>query len=170
MTTLKQEKKDQLQQQLENYKKILARVQELKTALSSYDKNIINKTFFEKYFTFKDINGELSKDWKGNLNTSFQFSGKAYNFDRYEKRIFLAFSEYVEVNATDKTTVIKAVEEKESNILNWIKTTEERLAENDTIDEETIKAEIIAIFYKYNKPSLWGKILEDYEVKYPSEY
>ena len=177
MNELKEQKEKELLKTIADYKTMLSKAEELEKALADYDKNIINKTFFEKYFT--ELFTEEYKTWSdyklgepiirnGVKRTTFFFSDKPYKWADYSKRIWLFRQEYIEVKATDKATVRRATAEKIETLKIWLDNATKHLEEVQATDEETIKREIIAIYNKY-KPSLWSEILNSYEVKYPKD-
>ena len=159
----KETKIKQLTERLAGYNKIITRLNTLIVALSDYDKKTINKTFFDKYFIDKDGR----KDWKGRIYTDFHFTDKAYEWQKYAKRIYLDKSEYLEVDDTTKQTVLKQALEKSASVYAWIESAKKELENTQNTDEEQLIKDLQAVYFKHNKPSLWGDILNHYEVKYP---
>lgn len=154
----------ELQKYSETYTKQLARANELLSALQGYSKQTINKTFFVHYFTSHDENGEIRKDWKGNIITSFSFSDKQWEWSSYYKRIYLADSEYIEVNDTSTSEVIRATKEKKELIENWLANNKKSIEKLEKLDEQKILAELRAIKDKYDCSEFWYELLD--QVKY----
>lgn len=154
---------------IKEYNAILDRLETLKIALLDYDKNIINKTFFEKYFTRKDEAGAVVKDWKNRIVTDYKFTDPAYSFQKdVDGLIFLAHSEYLEVSGKDKKTVLEAVNSKIDIVAGWINNANNSVKEAKNTNERAIIDDLKAVYKKHNNPSFWGKILDLYEVKYPN--
>ena len=161
----KQEKINQYKSYIISTEKQLARASELLSAVQSWDKNKINKTFFEHYFTMHNEQGEVLKDWKGNTITSFAFSEPAYT--NYIKRVFIAEGEYIEVNDTTTSELAgktrQFIEAKRQGLERYNKV----IKDLEAIDEQAIIKDLLAVYKKHNCDELWRDILEDYQVKYP---
>ncbi len=162
----------------DQYAKVLTRLETLLTALKDYNKDAINKTFFEKYFSMKYDSsydyipegskiGDIRKDWKGNIYTEFHFSDKRWDWEKYYKRIYLAESEYLEASSNKRLDIIKETEQKIDSVKNWIANNDKELANVQSVDEKQLVADLIAVYKKHNAPEIWDKVLSSYEVKYP---
>lgn len=163
----KQEKINQYKSYITSTEKQLARANLLLSAVQSWSKKTINKTFFEHYFTTHNEQGEVSKDWKGNINTSFYFCDPEYNFNKYAKRVFIHDGEYITVNDTSTFELAEKtkqfIEAKEQGLERYNKV----IKDLEAIDEQAIVKDLLAVYKKHNCDELWRDILDDYQVKYP---
>lgn len=150
---------------IEQYKlyaiNILSVLDSLKKALIDYDKKIIDKRFFEKYFSIKK---DEYRDW-----TKYSLSKPRYSFDKHAYEIYLGKEDKLELAARSKTCILDAIEEKIKYIDNNVARYEKEKEEVTSIDEELLKKDILAVYEKHNKPSIWQSVLDDYSIKYPKE-
>jgi hypothetical protein len=124
------EKQQEQQGYINEYNKSIERAESLLAGLLIYNKNIINKTFFEKYFTLKVTEQELEynkdyklgeprKDWKGNILTDFKLSNKDFTWQK-GKRIHLYQSHYVDdIESNNKDHIIEKTKETIDNLKRW---------------------------------------------------
>lgn len=147
----------------------LVQAKELYSALATWDAKIVNKKFFEYHFSCRNEKGELEKEWKGNTKTRFYFSDKSYEWEKYAKKIYLKYPEYIKIPTTQTIDVCNAVkgeiEQLEANITHW----NDEIKNLKQIDEAAIIKDLLAVYKKHGKPEIWRDILDNYEVKYPNE-
>jgi hypothetical protein len=160
MNTIKNENLQRLQGYLKIYNEQLERATKILEALEDYDKKTINKTFFEKYFSWKNEKGELIRTWKGDISTDVHFSDKQFTWSTYHKRIFIGNSEYIEVQNTDKSEVLQATKIKIGLLQTWISDTKIKMLHIEEIDEEAILQELKEIKQKHKTGILWSELLE----------
>lgn len=161
---IKERKIKQLEESNEQRKAVLVRLNKLRMALEEYDKPTINKTFFEKYFTLHEDSGEVSKNWKGEIQTGFRFSDKQYSFDRFYKRIYLAGSEYLEVQDNTKEGIYNAVKSRIKVLEEWIEDNKKKQKNLRAINETKILKELRLLKDQYKADEIWSELLD--EVKY----
>lgn len=112
---------------IKNYNLAIEQAEKLLAGLLQYDKNIINKTFFEKHFT--RLYTENYKDWTGYklgepikrdgvIVTEFYLSNPQYSFQK-GKRIYLSHNEYIEdIESNQKDYIIEKVKETIAKLCN----------------------------------------------------
>lgn len=144
----------------------IARAKLLYSALSTWDKKIVNKSFFEHYFTMHDTDGEIHKDWKGKIVTDFKFIDMPYSH-MHGKRIHLGMYEYVEVDNTDTMHVCERVKKMIAILEERIAHYKKSIEELEAVNEEAITKDLIAVWKKHGKPSIWSKLLDSYDVQNP---
>lgn len=142
-------------------KKAISKAESLEKALADYDKAIINKKFFEKYFSITEESGQPKIGWKGEIYTSFSFSKPTYSFQK-GKTIYID-GQYsindIETNDREELlAIVKQWKEKEKESLAFY---EKRLAELTAFDENAFVSDLKALYVKYGRPSHWRKLLED---------
>jgi hypothetical protein len=134
---------------------------ELLKALEEYDKKTINKRFFEKYFTTLDDNGEVRKNYQGDIYTKYSFSPALYSFNK-GKRISLGRNYNLEdIETTDRLELINLVKAFISQKQGHIDEVNKNIDELEAFDEKGFDADIKALWLKYGKPSIWSELLGD---------
>lgn len=76
---------------------------------------------------------------------------------------------YVELESRE---VAEAIEKIPTMLAKLRKDTNEAIGEMEkikTVDEDALIADLIAVYEKHGRPSIWGEVLEVYQVKYPKE-
>lgn len=168
----KNEKIEQYKQYIEGYENKIKDIDDLLGNLSQWTNKKVNKTFFEKYYTLTDENGN-DKNWQGKTWTRFSFRDKEWEWSKYEKK--LQVGKYpqthdIEIITTDTQQVIADLQKDRENIARWKKESEEKLASIQKTDEKKLLEDILAVYEKHGRPEeLWRDILDSYEVKYPKE-
>ena len=161
-----QEKIKDCKESIEKAENALARAKLLYSGLSTWDKKVVNKTFFEHYFTTHDEKGEVRKDWKGKIVTDFRLADMPYSY-MHGKRIHLAMYEYVEVDNADTAHVCERTKSTITSLTERIEQYKQKIKELETVDERAIIKDVLAVWKKHGKPSIWSKLLDSYDVQNP---
>lgn len=158
---------------IEKYNKAIERGEMLLAGLETYEKNIINKTFFEKFFmsryTKQDIinldnsehkEGDIIKDWKGNPYTDFKLSEPQFDWIK-GKRIYLNGDEYIEDILTNKKEeVIKKTKDKLFSLCNWRNDCIKRRDNLKGFDLENFKKAYSKLLSEYNGENISSEVYE----------
>jgi hypothetical protein len=150
---------------------------ELLAALATHTGKLVDKRFFEKHFTMQNEYCDYTK---------YSFSGKQYEWDKYNHRILLqryvhtekvkdrdysssAYSdwEYIELDTRETAHVIERIQAKKAAMLERIEYKKDVLAQLETVDNAAIIADLLAVYKKHNAPITWLEVLDEYTVKYP---
>ncbi len=151
----------ELQSSLETYNESMKNLIEVRNALAKWDKKTVTISWNKAsgfVTTHKDWNRELvnyrlqkSEDWKSWCN--------------YE--MYISRNTTLEIKSRDTKEVLQATEEKITNMKEWIKSTERDIKRVETVDDEVIRKELIAIREKYQpEREVWKELLKDYSVMY----
>lgn len=145
--------KDKIEQYTNNIKDYnhgIERAFILLEALEDYEKNNINKTFFEKYFTMLNEDGTPKKDYKGNIYTSFRFSDSQYSFEQ-GKKIFLNVHNSIErIEDTSRLAVIEKTKEYIDLLKTWRDSAIVKRDKYKNFDINAFKADYKKLLEKYN--------------------
>lgn len=144
------------------YEKIINSCIELLTALETHTGKLVDNRFFKKHFT---INNEY-RDW-----TKYSFAGKQYDFDTYNYRIYLgsgSSGEYINLQTRETSELVAALRARHESAFQMIQEYTAKVAELESFDEKALVNDLVAVYEKYGKPEIWGKVLDSYEVKYPN--
>jgi len=136
---------------IDNYSLAIASCDELLKALNDYQKNIINKTFFEKYFLIK---GEYKN------YTKYSLSAPQYNFQE-GKRIYLGKDKEIIINSNKKLDIIAIIKEEREKFLAWQAQSEQELSGYQEFDEQAFYTDLKKLYTKYNSPKNWRDLMEN---------
>jgi hypothetical protein len=169
MKNIKEEKIEETQKYIDNIKEELSILLKLEKSLLGYDKKIIDKRFFEKYFFIPDENGEPSKRYDGSLFTSLSISKNEYSWGKPYK-IHLKGYASIDLDNREREHILSVCLERVKNDKDNIEKIEDDLAKTKAVDLDKVVKEIRNVCIENSVPtSLWGKILDDYSVKYPNK-
>lgn len=161
ITDAKKIKLEELATSKESYIKTISRLQELIKALMEYDKKTIDKKFFDKYFFVK-------LEYRDFYDFSIQ--PKRYEYiGEHKHEIYIWGYTYLEIKSRDRIHILEVAQESLDNFNLWISQNEEQTKKLEALDDMDIVKDLQAVFFKHGSPDLWGKILDSYEVKYPTK-
>jgi hypothetical protein len=128
---------------------------ELLEKLEEYNGKTINKSFFEKYFTFTNEKGEISKNYQDELNTSFRISKSDYSFSKNQFNIYLHRHNRIELENRDRIHIIERTKEQIQSLQNW---RDKVITERDfykNFDLWQFKTDLKDLLTKYNATEYW---------------
>jgi hypothetical protein len=157
---VKQQELERLQGYADTYRQTLKDLAELEAPLLTWDKKIIDKRFFEQFFTEKN-------EWRN--WTKYSFSKPEYSFSRYNYKIFLNRNHNLELQTREKEEILTAITELRVKLTEWLIENEAKTKTIGKVDEKKMVADILAVYKKHGCPDIWQKVLDKYEVKYPKE-
>lgn len=151
-------------ERVENYKIVLAQLDELANALKKWDKKTIDKRFFEKFFAYPAEDQKYSDKIRTHFSlwTSDKSWGSPY--------VIYLRNEKVEIENRDTLHIKDKIADKIALITQWREKSIEEIAQLEKADEDIITEKIVKVFKSSGCPvQLWRKILDSFEVKYPQD-
>lgn len=147
---------------------VIASLTELQTALDKHTGKVVNKTFFEKYFTLTNEDGTPEKRlYTEEVRTKYCMYTSDFSWAPY--RIYLTTSETLNLLNRDtahiRETVSHMLTAKQLSITEYTN----QITALNAFDEKALVSELLALYYKHGQPSIWQEILDQYEVKYPKQ-
>jgi hypothetical protein len=159
------DKQNEQQRYIDDYNKSIDKAFILLNALEDYDKNTINKTFFEKYFARKykegdyipkeNKVGDIIRDWKGNITTDYNLQNATDTWNKYSHRVYLYDQNQVEVDNRDRQHMIERTKETIQNLKDW---RDSAIVKRDfyrDFDLKAFKQDIKSLLEKYGATEYW---------------
>ncbi len=163
METIKKEVLERYNEHLARGQHLIESVGEILKALDSYTGQVVNARFFKKHFS-------ESNEWS--QWTSYAIIKARYSY-RGDFELHIPYtagdSEYINLESRETSHFKEILIKRLATYKEMNENTKKALSEVENTDEQAIKKEIIAIYTKHNKPSIWGEILKDYNVMYPNK-
>jgi hypothetical protein len=144
------------------YEKVMTACVELLQALETHTGKMVDKRFFEKHFTVMS---------DGHTYVRYSFYGKRYDFDTYNYSLYLGSGnngERLELQTRETRELVEKLQKRHGECYEMIESYTAKITELENFDEQALVNDLIAVYEKHGKPEVWGKVLESYEVKYPS--
>lgn len=145
---------------IDRFGKDLEAINELEAALKTHTGKLVDKRFFEKHFT---ISNEY-RNW-----TKYNLLPPAYDWSKYNHRLYISQSVSLELQTRETIEILEALKLEREKIETWIKDRQARIVELSSINEKQLIRDLQAVYKKHGKPSIWGAVLDTFEVKYPSK-
>lgn len=138
---------------------------ELIPALANWPRKLIDKNFFaQKVFQIE------REGWHGaETYSKYHLSTPSYSFEKYAYQIYLNRSYKVELQDRETFHVLEACKSLKNDLVNRLKEYEDTIADLESVDESALIRDLQAVYFKHNKPQIWGRILDSYKVKYPKD-
>lgn len=143
------------------YEQAIGSLEELDEALAKHEGKIVNKNFFIEHFSL----GE--KDYHGNERTKYAIYPSSNSYDRYSHYIHVGQHGRLELQNRETAHIRSRIKEEWLKNKTWIKEAKNRIDDLKAFDEKALRADLLALWKKHNKPALWREILEHYDVKWP---
>lgn len=164
--TNKEEYTKDLTNTIEQYSFFIGNLEEIEKALIDYKSETINITFFKKYFNETHDGRDYQKyhiranDWEWSKD-KFKISIGYYRGGRS------SYAETVDVENRNRAHILERVQTKKAGYLQTLEAKKKELEKLASFDESALVADLLALYKKYDNETMWRKVLESYEVKYP---
>jgi len=149
-----QDKQDYKQTYLNGVKALI----EIQNALQQWDNKIVDIRFFKKFFSEKNEYRDYEK---------YSISAPRYSFDT-GYRIYLAKDCELKIENRETAHIKEKVSEQLTGYQARIDELTKDIETLTAFDEHALIKDLRALYTKHGKPETWGKILDSYEVKYPT--
>lgn len=139
---------------------VLKAFDELLIPLRLHKGKLIDKRFFVEHFTIKNEYRDYTK---------YNLYKPRYDWSKHSYEIYLCHSERLELNSRETAHVIETIENRKKIVENWIKDYQSKIDALQKFDEKGLVRDLKVLYKKYGKPSVWSKVLDSYDVKYPED-
>lgn len=173
---------DRAHRRLEDHAFRLAQLNRILAPMKTYTGKVINVTFWNKFFKVPARIDNEGHEWRE--YNEFTISAKAYSHEKGPS-ISLGRSEHVTaydgtanewgkrygdfykvvISSTYTADIIKDIEAEILMLEGWKKETEAELQNMGKINEEELKADLIAVFKKHKALGVWDKILDSSDLR-----
>lgn len=135
---------------------------DLESALIVTKGAVVNKNFFEKYFsrtvegterTFFTVYLNSGKDWQWNLTYDIGFNQRIHGF---------------KVPSRKTTDILTQTKEELVWTRNRIESIKKQIAQTEGLDIIQIQQDILAVWEKHWRPSVWHEIITDFNIVHPT--
>lgn len=151
---------EQYERYIETQMTALAGLTELQKALSTHQGKIVNKQFFEKNFP-------ITTQY-GTTYPKYNISTPQITYKNFKLRIYVSRDCEVDLETRNTAEIVSAINTKIQSVEHQIEQYKEKIENFSKCDEEALKNDLMELYNKHNKPLIWNKILESYDVKYPN--
>jgi hypothetical protein len=164
MTNIAEAKIQQAKDRIASYQEAIDNMDELETALKLWKHKNVDARFFLEHFK----QGE-QKNWQGKYCTKYNLSEPRYSFSKHNKEIYLNKDYSLELENRDTAHIIASIHDLRGRLETWKEETKVTIQGLKQLDEANLIKDLIALYHKHGKPSIWTEVLNIYEVKYPKE-
>ncbi len=159
--------------------KCIEQCDDLLTKLATHTGKLVDNRFFKKHYL---IPGEY-RDW-----TKYRLAPAEYKWSSYKHRIMLerfvqtsepdfyghTHTEYgdweqIYFDTRETAHIIERIKEFKLKMQDRLVQKYDELAKLETVNNDVIIADLLAVYKKYNAPITWLEILDTYELKHPKE-
>lgn len=181
MTTNNRIQHDQLNQAHRNKEDLEFRMSQLARIIEPMATDtckVINKKFWDKYFMIPEYIDSDGHTWKA--RHEFELSDPRYHFEAGKKRIHLGRSKHptrydgtpndhnqatgdwfeVLVPNTTRLEILEALRQELAKLTTWHAEKLEEIAKLGQVDEEQLRADLIAVYEKHGRPArVWDELM-----------
>lgn len=155
---VKKQKIESKQKYIKKAQTALDNLNQLKTALETWDKKLVDKRFFLQHFKMSNE----YRDW-----TKFSLSTPRYSFCKHSHEIYITSDYYLELDNRETAHILSKINDMLARLTSNIESWQNDIKTLNSFDEKQLVKELQALYSKYNQPEIWGEVLNRFEVKYP---
>jgi hypothetical protein len=127
--------------------------------LRTHTGKLVDKRFFLEHFK---VSNEY-REW-----TRYEIRAPRYDWSKHAHELYISQECTLELDSRETAHIIAKAEETEQRLKDGIARYKKEIADLEQYDESKLIEELRALYVKYGAPETWGKVLDSYEVKYPS--
>jgi hypothetical protein len=153
--------------QIARYNETIKHLERIRAPITLHKGKLVDARFFAAHFT------EKWPSWKEGETRDYvpyQIRKPSYVFsETYPLELYVSGDCKIQLESRETKDVLKAIDTELEKTTSWRNGSIVSRDKLKLIDEPAIIADILAVYNKHGKPDTWGKILETYEVKYPTK-
>lgn len=157
-----QERIQNYERYIESKEDAIVKCQELAESAEQWKNKLIDKNFFEQD-RFKLVTDE------GYTHFKYHMRRPEYSYRGSQYVVYLNRDYSLELKNRETAHVLECIHTMLAFLQTEIEECKKNIAELRNFNEDDLVKDLQALYVKYNRPEVWGKVLESYEVRYPEQ-